>query len=112
MSNRRIYETVGIRYADINAMGSIGSAQDSSSETTHYIINDYWYTEDMIEEFGSVSTNIHRVNARLALTVQLLSNSLDEGQIVDLYHDLINMEGYYSVQDYYGAPGELVERDH
>ena len=91
---------------------NIRSAQDSSSETTHYIINDYWYTEDMIEEFGSVSTNIHRVNARLALTVQLLSNSLDEGQIVDLYHDLINMEGYYSVQDYYGAPGELVERDH
>jgi len=66
----------------------------------------------MIEEFGSVSTNIHRVNARLALTVQLLSNSLDEGQIVDLYHDLISMENYYSVQDYYGAPGELVDRDH
>ncbi len=91
---------------------NVRSAQDTSLKTTHYIINDYWYTEDLISEFDSVSTGIHRVNARLALTVQLIGNSLDEGQIVDLYDDLINMENYYSVQDYYGAPGEMVDRDH
>ena len=91
---------------------NIRSAQDSSDETTHYIINDYWYTEDLVEEYDSVSTNIHRVNARLALTVQFIGNTLDDGQIVDFYDELINMEDYYSVQDYYGAPGEMVERDH
>jgi hypothetical protein len=64
---------------------NIRSSQDSSDEVTHYIINGYWYTNDLVEEFDSVSTNMHRVNARLALTVQLLGNTLDEGQIVDLY---------------------------
>ena len=91
---------------------NIRSAQDSSEETTHYIINGYWYTEDLVSEFDSVSTSIHRVNSRLALTVQLIGNSLDDGQIIDLYDSLIKMENYYSVQDYYGAPGELVDRDH
>ena len=91
---------------------NIRSAQDSSEETTHYIINDYWYTEDLVSEFDSVSTSIHRVNSRLALTVQLIGNSLDDGQIINLYDSLIKMENYYSVQDYYGAPGELVDRDH
>lgn len=91
---------------------NIRSAQDSLEGTTHYVINGYWYTEDMVSEFSSVSTHIHRKNARLALTVQLIDNVLDDGQIIDLYDELINMEGYYAVQDYNGAPGELVERDH
>jgi len=91
---------------------NIRTGADNVYDTTHYIVGDYWYTADLIEEFGSVATHIHRKNARLSLTVQLLTNSLDDGQIIDLYDDLINLEGYYSVQDYEGAPGDTIERDH
>ena len=98
--------------AMVSFNNSIRSGQDTSTSTTHYIINDYWYTQDLIEEFNSVSTHIHRKNARLALTVQLLTNVLDESQIVDLYDDLINNIDTYVVQDYLGAPGETVERNH
>ena len=91
---------------------NIRTGADNVYDTTHYIVGDYWYTADLIEEFDSVATHIHRKNTRLSLTVQLLTNSLDDGQIVDLYDDLINLEGYYSVQDYEGAPGDTIERDH
>ena len=91
---------------------NIRTGNDNINRVTHYIIGDYWYTADLIEEYGSVSTNLHRSNTRLALTVQLLSNSLDSGNIIDMYDDLINMEGYYTVQDYDGAPGETIDRDH
>ena len=46
------------------------------------------------------------------MTVQLLVNGLTEAQVMDLYTDIIGLEGAYSVQDYHGAPGETVERDH
>ncbi|MDA8546286.1 glycosyltransferase family 39 protein [Euryarchaeota archaeon] len=91
---------------------NIRTGNDNIDGVTHYIIGDYWYTADLVEEYGSVSTQIHRRNAQLALTVQLLSNSLDSDDITDMYDDLINMEGYYKVQDYEGAPGETIERDH
>ena len=85
---------------------------DTTFEVTHYVFGDYWYTADLAEEFNSVSTHIHRSNARLAMTVQLLVNGLGEAQVMDLYTDIIGLEGAYSVQDYHGAPGETVERDH
>jgi asparagine N-glycosylation enzyme membrane subunit Stt3 len=91
---------------------NIRTGADNVYETTHYIVGEYWYTADLIEEYDSVATNIHRANTRLSLTVQLLTLSLDDGQIIDMYDDLINLEGYYSVQDYNGAPGDLIERDH
>ncbi len=91
---------------------NIRTGADNVYDTTHYIIGDYWYTADLIEEYDSVGTNIHRKNTRLSLTVQLLSLTLDSEQIIDMYDDLINLEGYYKVQDYDGAPGEIVERDH
>ena len=91
---------------------NIRTGADNIYDNTHYIIGDYWYTADLIEEYDSVGTNIHRKNTRLALTVQLLSLSLDAGEIIDMYDDLINLEGYYTVQDYDGAPGETVDRDH
>ena len=91
---------------------NIRTGNDNIDGVTHYIIGDYWYTADLVEEYGSVSTQIHRRNAQLALTVQLLSNSLDSDDITDMYDDLINMEGYYTVQDYDGAPGETIDRDH
>lgn len=91
---------------------NIRTGKDTVLKTTHYIIGDYWYTEDLVSEFDSVSTNIHKKNARLALTVQLLSESLTSAGIIDLYDDLIGLENYYEVQDYEGAPGETVLRDH
>ena len=56
---------------------NIRSGNDNVDDVTHYIIGDYWYTADLVEEYDSVATTIHRRNAQLALTVQLLSNSLD-----------------------------------
>ncbi|MBT7638514.1 MAG: hypothetical protein HN554_06410 [Euryarchaeota archaeon] len=91
---------------------NIRTGADNIYSNTHYIIGDYWYTADLIEEYDSVGTSIHRKNARLALTVQLLSLSLDGGDIIDMYDDLINLEDYYTVQDYDGAPGETIDRDH
>ena len=90
----------------------VRSGQETDYKTTHYIFGDYWYTNDLRDEFDSVSTHIHRANTRLALTVQLLNDIMTESEIVDLYDDLIGMEGYYKVQDYEGLPGDMVERDH
>ena len=45
------------------------------------------------------------------MTVQLLGDAL-LSQIIDLYDDLIGMEGYYHVQDYNGLPGDTISRDH
>ena len=82
----------------------IRSGQESTYDTTHYIFGDYWYTNDLRDEFSSVATHIHRTNTRLAMITQLLSDALTEEQIVQLYDDLIGMEGYYHVQDYNGLP--------
>ena len=82
------------------------------SDVTHYTFGDYWYTADLVEEYDSVSTSIHRQNAHIALVVQLLTNGLDEEQVIDLYHNIIELEDNYEVQDYNGAPGETIERDH
>jgi len=91
---------------------NVRTGQDTVLATTHYIIGDYWYTADLVEEYNSVSTHIHRKNARLALTVQLLNESLTSSEIIDLYDEIIGNEDYYEVQDYNGAPGETVLRDH
>ena len=82
------------------------------SKVTHYTFGDYWYTADLVEEYPSVSTSIHRSNAHIALVVQLLTNGLTDDQVVDLYHAIIELEDNYEVQDYNGAPGETFERDH
>ena len=87
-------------------------SSSESSEVTHYTFGDYWYTADLVEEYDSVSTSIHRQNAHIALVVQLLTNGLSEEQVVDLYHEIIELEDIYEVQDYNGAPGETIERDH
>ena len=101
-------------YDDANIVfnNNVRSGQETSYETTHYIFGDYWYTSDLRDEFASVSTHIHRHNTRIALVVQLLSDSLSESQIVDLYDDLIGLEDYYHVQDYEGLPGDMISRDH
>ena len=85
---------------------------DTQFEVTHYVFGAYWYTADLAEEFNSVSTHIHRSNARLAMTVQLLTNGLEEAEMMNLYTDVIGLDKAYSVQDYDGAPGEMVDRNH
>jgi asparagine N-glycosylation enzyme membrane subunit Stt3 len=85
---------------------------DTTFEVTHYVFGDYWYTADLAEEFNSVSTHIHRSNARLAMTVQLLVQGLTETNMMELYTSVIGLEGQYTVQDYEGAPGQTVDRDH
>jgi asparagine N-glycosylation enzyme membrane subunit Stt3 len=99
----------------IDANGAFNPKVRSSSETaentTHYIFGDYWYTSDLIEEYDSVSTGIHRTNAGIALITQMLTSSLDSEDLHSLYADLSN-NAVYSVQNYEGAPGEMITRDH
>ncbi|HIF46694.1 MAG TPA: hypothetical protein EYQ73_07900 [Candidatus Poseidoniales archaeon] len=89
----------------------IRSAGDTEFNSTHYIVGDYWYTADLVDEFDSVSTKIHRANAGIALITQLLTSSLSSDEIHDLYADLMDNR-VYTVQDYDGAPGEMITRDH
>ena len=91
---------------------NVRSGQETNYDTTHYIFGDYFYTNDLRDEFDSVSTHIHRHNTRLAMTVQLLNDIMTSSEIVDFYDDLIGMESYYSVQDYDGLPGDMISRDH
>ena len=101
--------------ADITFNNNVRTSEETVEERTHTIIGDYWYTADLIDEYLSVSTSIHRHNARLALVTQLLTAAFDAhptATVHDLYNDLINLEGLYKVQDYEGAPGETISRDH
>jgi hypothetical protein len=101
--------------ANITFTNNIRTGAETVEGRTHTIFGDYWYTADMVDEYLSVATHIHRTNARLAMVTQLLTEAFDadpDHSIHDLYNDLINLEGLYRVQDYEGAPGEMIERDH
>jgi len=101
--------------ANITFGNNIRTGEDTTAGQTHVIFGDYWYTKDLIDEYLSVSTHIHRTNARLAMTTQLLTDAFDanpDATIHDLYADLINLEGLYTVQDFNGLPGETIDRDH
>ncbi|HIA90318.1 MAG: hypothetical protein CXX80_03785 [Methanobacteriota archaeon] len=89
----------------------IRTADDTDKSTTHYIVGEYWYTSDIIDEFDSVSSNLHRKNARLALARQMLITSLDTQGLADLYADLMDNR-VYTVQDSEGMPGEMLTRNH
>ena len=80
-----------------------------SKKASHYIIGDYWYTEDLIDEYDDVSTSLHRQNARLAVARTLLTSVFSMTELVDLYHDLTALE--YEVADYDGGPGETLVRN-
>ena len=86
-------------------------SEDVVNSVTHYTFGEYWYTSDLVEEYTSVSTGLHRANSHIAMTVQLLTNGLSEEQIIDFYTAIINMDGY-EVQNYEGAPGETITRNH
>ena len=101
--------------ANITFGNNIRTGEDTTLSQTHIIFGDYWYTNDLVEEYLSVSTSIHRKNARLAMATQLLTDAFDanpDATIHDLYADLINMEGQYTVQDFNGLPGQTIDRDH
>jgi len=94
-----------------NSNQAIRTTKDTTYSRTHSIIGDYWYTADMLAEFDSVETGIHRTNARLALSNQMLLDNLDEEGLVNLYHDLTQLD-IYTVQNSEGAPGEMITRNH
>ncbi len=89
----------------------IRTAEETEDDTTHYIVGDYWYTSDTVEEFESVSTNLHRKNTRLALARQMLTTALDTEGLAGLYADLMDNR-VYTVQDSEGMPGEMMQRNH
>jgi asparagine N-glycosylation enzyme membrane subunit Stt3/uncharacterized membrane protein len=80
-----------------------------SNKATHYIIGDYWYTDDLVEDFGDVSTSLHRQNARYAIARDLLITVFTMAELVDVYHDLTQLT--YNVASYEGGPGETVMRN-
>ena len=69
---------------------NVRSTADTEENTSHYIFGDYWYTNDLIDEYDSVSTGIHRRNSGIALITQMLTSSLDSEKLHTLYADLSN----------------------
>jgi len=82
---------------------------DFEIKATHYLIDDYRYTSDLIEDFNDVSTGLHRTNAKLALSRAFLTKAFDLSDLADIYHGLTSLE--YDVQNYEGQLGELVTRN-
>ena len=76
----------------------------------YYDISGYRYTPDLIEDFDDVSTGLHRVNAKLALSRALLLEIFNSEEINDLYHDM-STKLVYDVQDYEGVLGETISRN-
>ena len=76
----------------------------------YYDISGYRYTPDLIEDFDDVSSGLHRVNAKLALSRALLLEIFNSEEINDLYHDM-STKLVYEVQDYEGDFGEIISRN-
>ena len=80
-----------------------------SASPTHYIIGDYRYTADLIEDYNDLSTGIHRNNAKLAVGRAFISHVLDLDQIVGLVSDLSQIQ--HDVQTFEGRLGETTQRN-
>ena len=80
-----------------------------SESPTHYIIGDYRYTADLIEDYNDLSTGIHRNNAKLAVGRAFITHVLDLDQIVGLVSDLSQIQ--HDVQTYEGRLGETTQRN-
>ena len=76
----------------------------------YYDIAGYRYTPDLIKDFDDISTGLHRVNAKLALSRALLLQIFDSNGMNSLYND-ISTTLFYDVQDYEGALGEMISRN-
>ena len=86
------------------------NSQPYKDKITHYQIGGYRYTADLIEDFGDISTNLHRVNAKLGLARAFLTSAFTLEELVDLYDDLTTSIEY-EVQDYEGALGQTIFRN-
>lgn len=107
-------EFTSITDANATFTNNIRTGADTVEGASYTIFGDYWYTADLLEEYDSASTNIHRQNARIGVVTQLLSKAFDaqpDATVHDLYNDLIELDQYH-VQDYNGMPGETIERNH
>ena len=87
-----------------------GKVSEYEEKTTHYMIGNYRYTTDLIDDFDDVSTGLHRQNSKLGMARAFLTQALDLDQMVDLYHE-ITSEVYYDVQDYEAGLGVTTERN-
>ena len=107
-------EFTSMNDANATFVNNIRTGADTVEGPSYTIFGDYWYTADMVEEYESVSTSIHRKNARIAMVTQLLTKAFDvhpDATVHDLYNDLIELD-QYRVQDFNGMPGETIERNH
>ena len=98
---------------ETEAMGLFNATRLNTAEfeikATHYLIDDYRYTSDLIEDFNDVSTSLHRTNARLALSRAFLTSAFEMSDLSDIYHGITSLE--YDVQNYEGELGEMVTRN-
>jgi len=92
------------------SVSSTLSDWDEGLPPSYYDIGGYRYTTDLIDDFESASTGIHRTNSKLAISRAFFTTSFDIEQLVDMYHG-ISSSITYSVQDYEGALGETVDRN-
>ena len=76
----------------------------------YYDIAGYRYTPDLITDFDDISTGLHRVNAKLALSRALLLQIFDSDGINSLYHDISTILNY-EVQNYEGPLGDMISRN-
>lgn len=108
-------EQVGNATSDASTASALfnqtrGTHSEYEEEISHYQIGGYKYTADLINDFNDVSTNLHRVNAKLGLTRAFLTAGFSLEELVDIYHDLTTTIEY-EVQDYEGSLGEMITRN-
>ena len=108
-------EQVGNATSDASAASALfnqtrGTHAEYNEDISHYQIGGYRYTADLIEDFDDVSTNLHRVNAKLGLIRAFLVAGFNLDELVDIYHDLTTTIEY-EVQDYEGSLGQTITRN-
>ena len=92
-----------------SSVSSTASSWNDNLPPSHYYIGNYKYTNDLIQDFDSPSTAIHKTNSKLAMLRNFLVTAFDTDELVDIYHSLSSIT--YSVQDYDNSLGEIVERN-
>ena len=92
-----------------SSVSSTMASWDEDMPPSHYYIGNYKYTNDLIKDFDSPSTPIHKTNSKLAMLRNFLVTAFDTDQLVDIYHGLSSIT--YSIQDYENSLGENTERN-
>ena len=92
-----------------SSVTSTSSSWNDDLPPSHYYIGNYKYTNDLIQDFDSPSTAIHKTNSKLAMLRNFLVTAFDTDELVDIYHSLSSIT--YSVQDYDNSLGENIERN-